>query len=119
MPAAPSATISPTIPAMDYKPSATSARALSSPKKAQKPPATWSAFFKNLLLAPLFPMAGYLLLDQTGISQFFVQQGFIPSAVLGEGFGHVGLCFSFHYVLNALKLLFPLITGFFTAQRAL
>src|SRR6476619_6771608 len=51
------------------------------------------AAFKALALVPLFPLAGYCLLDQTGISHALVKAGYIPGAILGEGFGHVGLCF--------------------------
>lgn len=58
---------------------------------------------KAFLLVPLFPLAGYWLLDQTGISHALVKGGLIPSAILGEGFGHVGLCFSLHYILDGIK----------------
>jgi hypothetical protein len=73
------------------------------PSHHTKAASGWRPVFKHLLMAPVFPMAGYLLLDQTGISHFLVQAGWIPKIVLGEGFGHVGLCFSLHYVVNAVK----------------
>lgn len=57
------------------------------------------------LLIPVFPLLGYMGLDQTGISAWLVAQGWIPQAILGEGFGHVGLCFSLHYVIAALRSL--------------
>jgi hypothetical protein len=60
---------------------------------------------KFFLLVPLCPVIGYFLLDQTGFSGFLVRQGLIPHAILGEGFGHVGLCFSVHYVFNGVKAL--------------
>lgn len=60
---------------------------------------------KFFLLVPLFPVAGYCLLDQTGVSQFLVGHGVIPQPILGEGFGHVGLCFSVHYVFSGLRSL--------------
>jgi hypothetical protein len=59
--------------------------------------------FRALLLVPLFPLLGYYLLDQTGISQALVHAGWIPKPILGEGFGHVGLCFSLHYILDGAK----------------
>ena len=58
---------------------------------------------RNLVMVPVFPVIGYVLLDQPGISQYLMQHGIIPKAVLGEGFGHVGLCFSLHYVIHAVK----------------
>jgi hypothetical protein len=63
--------------------------------------ASWTACRKGLLyalLVPVFPLLGYYLLDQTGISHFLMTRGIIPAGILGEGFGHVGLCFSIHYV---------------------
>jgi hypothetical protein len=58
---------------------------------------------KFFLLVPLFPLLGYYLLDQTGFSQWLITAGVIPGQVLGEGFGHVGLCFSIHYLFNGLR----------------
>lgn len=60
------------------------------------------AALKYLVLVPVFPLLGYYLLDQTGVSHWLVSQGLIPARILGEGFGHVGLCFSIHYVFTAL-----------------
>ena len=60
---------------------------------------------KNLLLVPIFPLCGYVLLDQTGVSQALVSYQIVPKAILGEGFGHVGLCFSIHYFAAALQAL--------------
>lgn len=61
------------------------------------------AALKCFILVPLFPMAGYYLLDQTGFSHWLVVQGLIPERILGEGFGHVGLCFSIHYVFTGFR----------------
>ena len=61
---------------------------------------------KALILVPIFPMLGYYLLDQSGLSQWMVVHGLIPARILGEGFGHVGLCFSIHYVFKGLRQLF-------------
>lgn len=60
------------------------------------------AALKSFLLVPLLPLLGYWLLDQTGVSQWLVEIGIIPAAILGEGFGHVGLCFSIHYLFNGI-----------------
>lgn len=61
------------------------------------------AALKCFLLVPVFPMLGYYLLDQTGFSHWLVTQGLIPARILGEGFGHVGLCFSIHYVFTGFR----------------
>jgi hypothetical protein len=61
---------------------------------------------KALILVPIFPMLGYYLLDQSGLSHWMVVHGLIPDRILGEGFGHVGLCFSIHYVFKGLRQLF-------------
>lgn len=61
------------------------------------------AALKFFLLVPLLPLLGYWLLDQTGVSQWLVEVGIIPGAILGEGFGHVGLCFSIHYLFNGVR----------------
>lgn len=73
--------------------------------KATLANAEFLAALKFFLLVPLFPVAGYCLLDQTGVSQFLVEHGAIPHPILGEGFGHVGLCFSVHYVFSGLRSL--------------
>jgi hypothetical protein len=65
----------------------------------------WGQAAKNLLLIPIFPLCGYVLMDQTGISHALVQSGLVPRAILGEGFGHVGLCFSIHYLATAIQCL--------------
>jgi len=59
-----------------------------------------------LILVPMFPLLGYYLLDQTGFSHWMVSHGLIPAKILGEGFGHVGLCFSIHYIFTAIRDLF-------------
>lgn len=61
------------------------------------------AALKSILLVPVFPLLGYWFLDQTGFSEWLVGTGFVPSAILGEGFGHVGLCFSIHYLFTGLR----------------
>lgn len=58
---------------------------------------------KYFLLVPLFPLLGYYLLDQSGFSQWLIAVGVIPAEILGEGFGHVGLCFSIHYLFSGLR----------------
>lgn len=63
----------------------------------------WAEAGRNLVLVPIFPLCGSLLLDQTGVSASLVQSGLIPQSILGEGFGHVGLCFSIHYLAAALQ----------------
>lgn len=62
----------------------------------------WLAF-RAILLVPALPLMGYWLLDQTGFSQWLIATGIMPAAILGEGFGHVGLCFSIHYLFTALR----------------
>lgn len=62
----------------------------------------WLAL-KSFLLVPLFPLVGFWLLDQTGFSQWLIGTGFMPEAILGEGFGHVGLCFSIHYLFTGFR----------------
>ena len=56
---------------------------------------------KNMLMIPVLPAIGYLGLDATGISGFLTQDSAALKTILGEGFGHAGLCFSLHYVLSA------------------
>ena len=74
-----------------------------SERKAQPGVTHFMSALKAFLMVPLFPVLGYCLLDQTGFSQTLVKTGFIPTAILGEGFGHVGLCFSLHYVLDGFR----------------
>jgi hypothetical protein len=64
------------------------------------------AALKCFFLVPVFPMLGYYLLDQTGFSHWMIVQGLIPARILGEGFGHVGLCFSIHYVFTGFHEMF-------------
>ena len=61
---------------------------------------------KCFVLVPIAPLVGFYLLDQTGFSHWLIVQGFIPKQILGEGFGHVGLCFSIHYVFTGVRELF-------------
>ena len=61
------------------------------------------AALKCFLLVPVCPLLGYYLLDLTGFSHWLVTQGLIPARILGEGFGHVGLCFSIHYVFTGVR----------------
>lgn len=60
---------------------------------------------KHFLYVPLFPLAGHYMLDQSGLSQWLMAVGIIPAQILGEGFGHVGLCFSIHYLFTGCKAL--------------
>jgi hypothetical protein len=71
----------------------------------------WRHFWRNLVLIPVFPMFGYYGLDQSGISDFLVSNGLMIREVLGEGFGHVGLCFSLHYVVNAGRAFYKACRG--------
>ena len=68
---------------------------------------------KYFCLVPVFPLLGFYMLDQTGFSHWLVAQGLIPVEILGEGFGHVGLCFSIHYVFTGFRELFRAIRLFF------
>ena len=68
---------------------------------------------RALLMVPLFPLLGYWLLDQTGVSQSLVAAGVIPQPILGEGFGHVGLCMSIHYLIQGGQSLARAIMGYF------
>jgi hypothetical protein len=67
---------------------------------------------KSFLYVPLFPLLGHYLMDQTGISQWMITVGIVPAQILGEGFGHVGLCFSIHYLFNGLKAVWKMLTLF-------
>ncbi|HEY9687073.1 MAG TPA: hypothetical protein V6C52_08880 [Coleofasciculaceae cyanobacterium] len=71
----------------------------------------WRHFWRNLLLIPVFPVLGYYGLDQSGVSDFLVSHGLMIREILGEGFGHVGLCFSLHYVMNAAGALYKACRG--------
>lgn len=68
---------------------------------------------KFFSLVPLFPLLGYYLIDQTGLSHAMVMQGLIPREILGEGFGHVGLCFSIHYAFSGIQSLIKGCLGLF------
>lgn len=57
---------------------------------------------KNILLIPIPPAIGYLLFDKTGITaQISHLHSSLHNIIGHEGFGHVGLCFSVHYLVNA------------------
>jgi hypothetical protein len=58
---------------------------------------------KNIAMIPVFPLVGFLSLDYTGVTEFLANQSEALKQILGEGFGHVGLCFSVHYFINAGK----------------
>ena len=60
---------------------------------------------RYFLLVPVCPFLGYWLLDQTGFTQALIDWNIVPQAILGEGFGHVGLCFSIHYMASGLQAL--------------
>lgn len=75
-------------------------------KKEGESKSEFLSALKSFLLVPLCPLLGYYLVDQTGISHAMVVQGLIPQEILGEGFGHVGLCFSIHYAFNGVQSLF-------------
>ena len=61
---------------------------------------------KNLLMVPVAPMIGYLLFDATGVTAAIAGMNPVLHQILGEGFGHVGLCYSAHNVLTAGKAFF-------------
>ncbi len=67
---------------------------------------------KSFLFVPLFPLLGHYLIDQTGISQWLIATGIVPAQILGEGFGHVGLCFSIHYLFTGLKAVWKMLALF-------
>jgi hypothetical protein len=56
---------------------------------------------KNVLYVPILPAIGYLGLDATGVSSAIAADSAALKAILGEGFGHAGLCFSLHFVIKA------------------
>ncbi len=56
---------------------------------------------KNILLIPVLPLIGYFCLDATGVTDMVIHHNPIMQRIMGEGFGHAGLCFSLHYVLQA------------------
>lgn len=85
--------------------------AVSASSKEVQSKSEFLSALKSFLMVPLCPMLGYYLLDQTGISQAMVTQGLIPQEILGEGFGHVGLCFSIHYAFNGVQSLFKGVAG--------
>ncbi len=66
---------------------------------------------KNMLLIPVLPLVGYYGLDATGITELLVHHNPVLFRIMGEGFGHAGLCFSLHYVINACKHLWIGIVG--------
>ena len=66
---------------------------------------------KNMLMIPVLPVIGYYAGDATGFSDFIGSQGDALHRVLGEGFGHAGLCFSLHYVLSAGWHFWKTVTG--------
>lgn len=56
---------------------------------------------RNILLIPVLPFIGYFGLDATGVTESIAQKSPAMERILGEGFGHAGLCFSLHYVMGA------------------
>ncbi|MBY0449979.1 MAG: hypothetical protein K2X01_05075 [Cyanobacteria bacterium] len=58
---------------------------------------------KNALLIPVLPLAGYWGLDATGVTETIASHSPMMERILGEGFGHAGLCFSLHFVLQAVQ----------------
>jgi hypothetical protein len=57
----------------------------------------------NAAKVPVLPILFYYSLDATGVTDALAANGEAWSRILGEGFGHAGLCFSIHYVINAAK----------------
>ncbi|MBX2860868.1 MAG: hypothetical protein KTR14_06520 [Vampirovibrio sp.] len=55
----------------------------------------------NVLKFPLPPLIGYFLLDATGVTASIAQVNPVIFKIMGEGFGHAGLCFSIHYFVQA------------------
>ncbi len=58
---------------------------------------------KNAILIPVLPLAGYWGLDATGVTETIASHSPMMERILGEGFGHAGLCFSLHFVLQAVR----------------
>ena len=58
---------------------------------------------RNICLIPVLPLVMYLALDASGFSSFLASQSDMLKRMWGEGFGHAGLCFSLHFVLDASK----------------
>ena len=58
---------------------------------------------KNLVMIPILPLSGYFLLDATGVTNLLIGHSPMMTRILGEGFGHAGLCFSLHYVFESVK----------------
>ncbi|MBY0404885.1 MAG: hypothetical protein K2X66_13375 [Cyanobacteria bacterium] len=65
---------------------------------------------KNLILVPVLPLSMYYGLDATGVTDFLGDKSEAMKRILGEGFGHAGLCFSLHYVFNAGKSFWQALT---------
>jgi hypothetical protein len=55
------------------------------------------------LMVPVLPLAGYFLLDATGLTNLIIGHNTILARIIGEGFGHAGMCFSLHYVFQSGK----------------
>lgn len=61
---------------------------------------------KNFLLIPLFPIIGYFAFDAPGITDRITERSAPMSRIMGEGVGHIGACFSAHYLVNSLAHLY-------------
>jgi len=71
---------------------------------------------KNLVMIPILPATLLIGLDQTpgmsvSITDYIAHDNPAMTRVLGEGFGHAGLCFSLHFVFNAGRHLWKSIVG--------
>ncbi len=58
---------------------------------------------KNFLMIPVVPLVGYFCLDQTGVTALMTQHSPMMHHIMGEGFGHIGACFSLHYVFKSFS----------------
>jgi len=55
------------------------------------------------LLVPVLPLVGYFAFDATGLTSLMIGHNTMLTRIIGEGFGHAGMCFSLHYVFQSGK----------------
>jgi hypothetical protein len=66
---------------------------------------------KNLALFPIPPAIGYLMFDCSGLTQSISSLHPSLHQIIGhEGFGHAGLCFGLHYLVQSGKALWQAVT---------
>ena len=64
---------------------------------------------KNVLLIPVCPAIGYFCIDATGLTYLITAHHPALIRIVGEGFGHAGLCYSLHFVFKACRHLWQAI----------